>query len=96
MLGSMLFALFVLGTPAALRGPTTASSYGVGMVPRIGAVRYFVPGNGAFFSAMRIVQILGVIVCLMIQFIYAAPSTAGSDAQGGSARPVKSLKTLTA
>ncbi|MEX3686446.1 hypothetical protein AB3X91_07530 [Paraburkholderia sp. BR14263] len=92
LLGAMLFALFVMGTPAALRGPASASSYGVGMVPRIGAVRYFIPGNGAFFSATRIIQILGVIVCLMIQFIYAEPLGAGNDAQGGSGRPVKLLK----
>ncbi|TDG02329.1 hypothetical protein E1N52_40260 [Paraburkholderia guartelaensis] len=92
LLGAMLFALFVVGTPAALRGPASASSYGVGMVPRIGAVRYFIPGNGAFFSVARIVQILGVIVCLMIQFIYAEPLGAGNDAQEGSGRPVKLLK----
>lgn len=91
----MLFAFFVVGTPAALRGPVSASSYGVGMVPRVGAVRFFIPGNGAFFSATRIVQILGVIVCLMIQFIYVAPL--GDDARGDTARPVKMLgKPLTA
>ncbi|WP_431823321.1 hypothetical protein [Burkholderia sp. F1] len=92
VLGSLLFALFVAGTPAALRGPASASSYGVGMVPRIGAVRFFIPGNGAFFSAARIVQLLGVIVCLMIQFIYAAPLDAGNDAQRDKARPVKLLR----
>lgn len=91
-MGSMLFTLFVAGTPAALRGPASASSFGVGMVPRIGAVRYFIPANGAFFSTTRIIQIFGVIVCLMIQFIYPAPLDAVNNVQGDTVHPIKALR----
>ncbi|WP_124663075.1 hypothetical protein [Burkholderia sp. Bp8998] len=81
LLGSLLFALFVLGTPGALRGPVSESSYAVGMVPRIGAVRFFIPADGAFFSAFRIAQLLGVILCLMIQFVSVAPLDATNGPQ---------------
>ncbi|WP_175950356.1 hypothetical protein [Burkholderia sp. BCC0405] len=90
--GSLLFAWFVLGTPAALKGPVSESSYAIGMVPRIGAVRFFIPANGAFFSAFRIVQLLGVIVCLMIQFVSVAPLDATNGPQPNESRPGKLLR----
>lgn len=92
LLGSLLFALFVAGTPTALRGPASSASYGIGVVPRAGAVRFFIPANGAFFSATRIAQIFGVLICLMIQFISVGPLNAGNHAHGDKVRPVKLLR----
>lgn len=68
-LGSFLLARFIVGSPAALNGPATQSTYAVGMVPRVGAVRFFVPGKNSFFSAKRSAQLVGFVFCLMLQFI---------------------------
>ncbi|WP_152603434.1 MULTISPECIES: hypothetical protein [Burkholderia] len=88
LFGSLLFALFVLGTPTALKGPVSEASYAIGIVPRIGAVRFLISADGAFFSTPRIVQLLGVIVCLMIQFVSVArlvPRTARSQMKASPA-----------
>jgi len=70
--GALLLADFIAGSPAALRGPTEKSSYGVGMVPRVGAVKFFIPGKNSFFSGWRNLQLIGVLFCLMLQFISVA------------------------
>ena len=69
LLGALLLPRFVIGSPAALNGPASQSTYAVGMVPRVGAVNFFVPGKNAFFSGKRSAQLLGFIACLMVQFI---------------------------
>ncbi len=70
--GALLLANFIAGSPAALQGPTEKSSYGVGMVPRVGAVKFFIPGKNSFFSSRRSIQLIGVLLCLMLQFISVA------------------------
>ncbi|RZF28403.1 hypothetical protein EVC45_17650 [Paraburkholderia sp. UYCP14C] len=73
--GALLLAKYIVTGPAALQGPTEKSSYGVGMVPRVGAVRSFSRGKNGFFSATRNLQLIGIALCLMVQFISVAETT---------------------
>jgi hypothetical protein len=77
VLGSLLIARFVVGSPEALNGPMSKSVYGVGMViaPRTRTFGVSLPGQNSFFSGKRIAQLLGFIVCLMVQFISIAAPT---------------------
>ncbi|MFL9999233.1 hypothetical protein PQR34_48465 [Paraburkholderia sediminicola] len=68
-LGAILFTMFVLGSSAAFSEPAEPSTYGVGLVPSWGTVRFPVPGRNSFFSVKRSIQLLGFLACLMIQFI---------------------------
>ncbi|MGH8779040.1 hypothetical protein [Paraburkholderia sp.] len=83
LLGSVLLARFVQGSPAALKGPALPSTVGTAMLARVGTVRMVVPGKSAFFSTRRTLQLLGFIFCLMLQFVSVAP-----PAQDPGARPV--------
>ncbi|NML35133.1 hypothetical protein [Paraburkholderia antibiotica] len=81
--GAFLLARFIVDSPAALQTPTGKSSYGVGMVPRVGAVRFFIPGKNGFFSTKRSFQLIGIVVCLMLQFISVVGAT---DLDGSDSR----------
>lgn len=72
LLGSGLLVRFIQGSSKALNGPTYPSTVGTGVVARVGTIRVVVPGKSAFFSATRCFQLLGFIICLMIQFAVAA------------------------
>jgi hypothetical protein len=74
-IGALLLASFIVASPTALQGPTEKSSYGVGMVPRIGAVKFFIPGRNSFFSGRRSIQLIAVLFCLMLQFVSVASSS---------------------
>jgi hypothetical protein len=43
--------------------------HAAGMVPCPEATHFFARGENAFFSTSRSMQLLGIIVCLMVQFI---------------------------
>ncbi|WGS53792.1 hypothetical protein LFL96_22360 [Paraburkholderia sp. D15] len=73
LIGSLLFARFIQGSPDALKGPTHPSTVGTSIVTYRGAVRVLVPGKSAFFSAIRCLLLLGFMLCLMIQFVQIAP-----------------------
>ncbi|KLU26454.1 hypothetical protein EOS_09620 [Caballeronia mineralivorans PML1(12)] len=84
-IGSGLLARFVQGSRKALAGPTSSSMIGTGVVARVGVVTMFVPGKSAFCSPRRSFQLLGFIVCLMVQFVVVA-----QPAQDQGYTPVKS------
>ncbi|OLL32460.1 hypothetical protein BTH42_08485 [Burkholderia sp. SRS-W-2-2016] len=81
-IGAFLLARFIVGSSAALQVPVEKSSYGVGMLPLAGAVRFLIPGKNGFFSALRSMQLIGIVVCLMVQFVSVieAPDLDGRDA----------------
>jgi hypothetical protein len=86
--GAFLVARYIVCSPAALRGPTEKSSYGVGMVSRVGAVRFFIPGKNSFFSTKRNLQLIGIVLCLMMQFVSVAGAT-DADSPDSHERPVR-------
>jgi len=89
LFGALLFSRFIIGSPAALNGSSSKSTYAVGMVPRIGAVNFFIPGKNTFFSLKRNAQLLGFIACLMIQFISVQTAPLGGAHPDQSGRPVR-------
>lgn len=89
IVGAFLLARFVIGSPAALNGPAFQPTRAVGMVPRVGAVNFFVPGKNSFFSAKRCLQLCGVIACLMLQFISVQTPLPAGERSGPSSPAVR-------
>jgi hypothetical protein len=87
-IGAFLLARYIVSSRAALQGPTEKSSYGVGMVARAGAVRFFIPGKSRFFSVRRNLQLIGIVLCLMVQFISIA-GTMQTDSPVPQERPAR-------
>ncbi|WP_133650687.1 hypothetical protein [Paraburkholderia flava] len=89
LLGSVLLARFVQGSPAALQGPAARSTVANAPVLTRGvdSMRIVVPGKNAFFSGRRTLQLLGFIFCLMLQFVSAAPP-GGAPGAAPSVQPV--------
>ncbi|MGZ2747700.1 hypothetical protein [Burkholderia stagnalis] len=90
--GTACLAYFVLGSRDALNGASAPAQREIGMVPRIGAVSFFVPGHNAFFSVKRCLVLLGCILCLMIQFVAVAPQASDASKAGNPARPLPVIK----
>ncbi|HEX3382405.1 MAG TPA: hypothetical protein VHU21_21770 [Paraburkholderia sp.] len=86
--GAFLLARYIVSSPAALQGPTKQSSYGVGMAPRVRTVRVFIPGTTRFFSTKRNLQLIGIVLCLMVQFISVA-GTMDAESPDSHGRPVR-------
>ncbi|WP_233853245.1 hypothetical protein [Paraburkholderia sp. HD33-4] len=86
--GAFLLARYIVNSPDALQGPTEKSSYGAGMVSRAGAVRLFIRRKNSFFSATRNLQLIGIVLCLMVQFISVAETTQ-TDSPDPHERPAR-------
>ncbi|MPV67648.1 hypothetical protein GD429_17745 [Burkholderia sp. BE17] len=94
--GALAATRFIQGTPSALQGPTssTTTAQGVVMGNRTGVVNFVVPGNSKFFSPIRCIMILCIVLCLMAQFVQAGKVTDGaSGTSTGGSTQIRRLST---
>jgi hypothetical protein len=85
-IGALLLARFVLGTPQALKGPTSPAISATSVIANVGTVYYRVGGKSSFFSLVRGFQLLGLIVCIASHLVvFQAPVK--EKANGHDERP---------
>ncbi|MBN3765716.1 hypothetical protein [Burkholderia sp. Ac-20365] len=67
VLGALLIARFVASGYSALFRLPRNTVYATGSLADGSAIRYRVDTNASFFSLARFVQVLGFVLCLMVQ-----------------------------
>ncbi|MBP0595638.1 hypothetical protein J8I87_39570 [Paraburkholderia sp. LEh10] len=88
VIGTLLLARFVSGALSALFCLPGSAVYATGKLANGAAIRYRVDLKETFFSIVRFLQILGFVLCMMLQGVTVAPSASKQPNP-----PVQSIRT---
>ncbi|CAG4891059.1 hypothetical protein [Paraburkholderia saeva] len=85
VVGSVLLSRFIFGAMSALFEAPTSAVYASGKLANGVAIRYRVDQKETFFSLTRFLQILGFVLCVMLQGVsVAAESNAAGSSKSGA------------